>query len=162
MSEARYKIVFNGEVMPEMALDTVKDNLARLFKSDRAKIDNLFSGSAVALKRDLPESEADKYLTALQRAGVKVRKEPDQAASLSLVETDDHRPVEAAPSTSTARMKCPKCGHEQPQAAECSACGIIIEKYLARQAQLEKTAPAASPSPYAPPQAQVGEEMPEF
>ena len=71
MSEARYKIVFNGEVMPEMALDTVKDNLARLFKSDRAKIDNLFSGSAVALKRDLPESEADKYLTALQRAGAK-------------------------------------------------------------------------------------------
>lgn len=162
MSEARYKIVFNGEVMPEMALDTVKDNLARLFKSDRAKIDNLFSGSAVALKRDLPESEADKYLTALQRAGAKVRKEPDQAASLTLVETDDHRPVESAPPTSTARMECPKCGHEQPQAAECSACGIIIEKYLARQTQLEKTAPTVSPSPYAPPQAQVGEELPEF
>ena len=30
-------------------------------------------------------------------------------------------------------MKCPKCGHEQADAPQCSACGIIIEKYLQRQ-----------------------------
>ena len=36
MTEARYKIVFDGQLMPEMALDTVKNNLARLFKSDQS------------------------------------------------------------------------------------------------------------------------------
>jgi len=70
MTEARYKIVFDGQLMPEMALETVKNNLARLFKSDQSKIDALFSGSPVALKRDLAEAEADKYLAALQQAGI--------------------------------------------------------------------------------------------
>ena len=70
MTEARYKIVFDGQLMPEMTLETVKDNLARLFKSDPSKIDTLFSGSPVALKRDLAETEADKYLAALAAASV--------------------------------------------------------------------------------------------
>ena len=76
-------------------------------------------------------------------------------------------------------MTCPKCAHEQAKAIECEACGIVIEKYLARQAQLQEeaasiqssitsTSPAAEPavtasaSPYAPPQANVAEQLPEF
>ncbi|MDX5373468.1 MAG: DUF805 domain-containing protein [Pseudomonadaceae bacterium] len=170
MSEARYKIVFDGRLMPDMALETVKENLARLFKSDQSRIEALFSGEPVALKRDLPEAEADKYLAALQRAGALVRKEQDLASGLSLVETDDHRPAEPAAESSTGEMDCPKCGHRQAKAAECSACGIIIEKYLARQAQLaaeppvEAAEPAANaqPSPYSTPKAEVGEALPEY
>ena len=144
MSQARFKIVFSGELMPAAQLDEVKANLARLFKSDSAKIDSLFSGTPVALKRDLGEDEAEKYLAALQRAGAKVNKEADLGASLSLVETEDHNPPAAATATATAdsnRMSCPKCGHEQDKAAECTACGIIIDKYLARQAELAASAP---------------------
>ncbi|RJG12247.1 DUF805 domain-containing protein [Pseudomonas cavernicola] len=174
MTDARFKIVFTGELMPAVTLDTVKDNLARLFKSDRSKIDGLFSGNAVALKRDLTESEADKYLAALQNAGAKVRKEPDLAASLSLVETDGHRTSAPESVPGSDSMTCPKCGHEQPTSVDCEACGIVIEKYLARHAQLAGTTTAPSsqavpvvasttdPSPYATPQAQVGEVLPEF
>lgn len=32
------------------------------------------------------------------------------------------------------RMKCPKCGFEQPQSEECRGCGIIIGRYLEIQA----------------------------
>lgn len=166
MNQPRYKIVFDGQLMPEMPLETVKDNLARLFKSDPARIDSLFSGNPVALKRDLEENEANQYLNALQKAGANVRKELDQSASLSLVPTEEESEVEPVDS---ARMNCPKCGHEQAKAIECSACGIIIEKYLARQAQLAEEAPtpapaaaASSASPYAPPQANVAETLPEF
>lgn len=166
MTEARYKIVFTGELMPEAALDTVKDNLARLFKSDRHRIEALFSGAAVALKRDLPEAEADKYLSALQQAGARVRKEPEASASLGLVGTDDHRPAASAAAPSNDSMSCPKCGHEQAKASECTACGIIIDKYLARQAQQAASAAPASASPdaspYSPPKAQVAELQPEF
>lgn len=166
MTEARYKIVFTGELMPEAALDTVKDNLARLFKSDRHRIETLFSGAAVALKRDLPEAEADKYLSALQQAGARVRKEPEASASLGLVETDDHRPAASAAAPSNDSMSCPKCGHEQAKASECTACGIIIDKYLARQAQQAASAAPASASPdaspYSTPKAQVAELQPEF
>lgn len=174
MSQARFKIVFSGELMPAAQLDEVKANLARLFKSDNAKINSLFSGAPVALKRDLGEDEAEKYLAALQRAGAKVYKEADLAASLSLVETEDHNPpAEATATTDGSRMNCPKCGHEQDKAAECTACGIIIDKYLARQAELAASAPAititsasnndsAPASPYAPPSANVAEELPEY
>ena len=167
MSEARYKIVFDGQLMPDMTLETVKDNLARLFKSEQSKIEALFSGSPVALKRDLAETEADKYLAALQKAGARVRKE-SEGPQLSLLATEDHDQAVAA-TTPQASMDCPKCGHTQPQASECSACGIVIEKYLARQAQLQanppvpaaQPAPQAQPSPYSTPKAEVGEALPE-
>lgn len=165
MNQPRYKIVFDGQLMPEASLEMVKTNLARLFKSDLARIDSLFSGTPVALKRDLGEGEAEQYLNALQKAGAKVRKELDQAASLSLVPTEAE--TEQAVEAATPHMTCPKCGHEQAKASECSACGIIIEKYLARQAQLAEAAPAPTPvaaaaSPYAPPQANVAEQLPQY
>lgn len=165
MNPPRYKIVFDGQLMPEASLEMVKENLARLFKSDPARIDSLFSGAPVALKRDLGESEAQQYLSALQKAGANVRKELDQAASLSLVPTEAE--TVQAEQAATPTMTCPKCGHEQAKAIECSACGIIIEKYLARQAQLAEAAPvqapaAAAASPYAPPQANVAEQLPQY
>ena len=184
MSEPRYSIMFAGEVLPDFTLDTVKANLASLFKSDLSKIEALFSGQPVPLKRDLASAEADKYLAALQRAGAKVSKQ-SEGLQLSLVATDDHpedsaaAPAPAETATSSTRMTCPKCAHEQAKAVECEACGIIIEKYLARQAQLQEeaasiqssitsTSPATeseapvSASPYAPPQANVAEQLPEF
>ncbi|AGI22410.1 hypothetical protein H681_02640 [Pseudomonas sp. ATCC 13867] len=180
MDQARFKIVFDGTLMPQTPMETAKENLARLFKSDTSKIDALFSGKPVVLKRDLSDDEADKYLRALHGAGANARKEADGKVGLSLVETDDH-PSEATLASRAAaeaadgdQMTCPKCGHVQPRSGECSACGIIIEKYLARQAELAATgaAPTASApgnvasatanSPYAPPQANVSDELPEY
>ncbi|MEX6501813.1 DUF805 domain-containing protein [Pseudomonas zhanjiangensis] len=171
MTQARFKIVFAGELMPEVALETAKDNLARLFKSDPSRIDQLFSGSNIAIKRDLHEHEADQYLAALQRAGAKARKEPEAGAGLSLVDSEDHPPANtAAPTADPATMICPKCDHAQAKGPECVACGIIIDKFLARQAQqpsltVSTTTPqaaGAANSPYASPQSAVGEVLPEF
>lgn len=147
MTDQRFKIVFSGELMPDASLETVKDNLARLFKSEPGKIDALFGGRPVVLKRELPEAEAERYLTALLQAGANAYKEVDLAASLSLVETPDHNPqvAEETPAQDLPPMTCPKCGHEQPSGAECSACGIIIEKYLARQAQASAKTPRLRP-----------------
>jgi uncharacterized membrane protein YhaH (DUF805 family) len=164
MTQARFKIVFNGELMPDVSLETAKENLARLFKSDLTRINALFSGGNVDIKRDLSENEADQYLKALQSAGAKVRKEQDLAASLSLVETDDHR-TESSEAESNVPMTCPKCGHQQSKAIECSACGIVIEKFIARQAMLAESQPevvSAAATPYATPKAAVAETLPEF
>ncbi|TBU76427.1 DUF805 domain-containing protein [Phytopseudomonas daroniae] len=164
MSQLRYKIVFDGSLMPDTSMDTVKANLASLFKSDRARIDTLFGRGPIALKRDLAEDEANQYLTVLQRAGARARKEPDLAAALSLVETDEEKAASAPPPAQALQsMDCPKCGHQQDAAAECSACGVIIEKYLARQAILAESTLAqpapntseAQPTPYTPPRANI-------
>lgn len=175
MDDPRFKIVFDGAVMPSTPLETVKENLARLFKSDVSRIEALFSGQLVVLKRGLSADEADKYLSALHGAGANARKEADGLSGLTLVETDDHPSDETLAARATGQaasndsMVCPKCGHEQAKSSECSACGIIIDKYLARQAELaaiQPATPAASSapaqSPYTPPQAQVGESLPEF
>jgi len=181
MPQSKYKIVFKGELIADAGLDEVKDQLAKLFKSDHTKINALFDGGPIALKRDLSSEEADKYLAALQRTGAKVYKEADLAASLSLVATDDHdgpATIAAAP-VDSSHMDCPKCAHHQVKAAICEACGIVIDKFIARQAEHAESAPvtppaaaavsapaAASPplsaTPYAPPTANVAETLPEF
>lgn len=165
MQQAQFKIVFTGELMPGMPLEAVKANLAVLFKTDPSKVERLFSDQAAVIKSKLSSQEADKYIGALHRAGARAYKEPEHTTpTLSLVQTDEELAAAQGDKPPAALMTCPKCGHAQSQANECSTCGIIIEKYLARQAQLhESVAPqgaSATVSPYAPPSANVSEAMP--
>ncbi|MCQ2044924.1 Uncharacterized membrane protein YhaH, DUF805 family [Stutzerimonas kunmingensis] len=165
MQQAQFKIVFTGELMPDMPLEAVKANLAVLFKTDPSKVERLFSGQAAVIKSKLSSQEADKYIGALHRAGARAYKEPEHTSpTLSLVQTDEELAAAQGDNPPAALMTCPKCGHTQSHANECSTCGIIIEKYLARQAQLhESVAPqgaSATVSPYAPPSANVSEAMP--
>jgi len=115
MSDNRFKIVFDGALLPGVESTTAKLNLAELFKSNVEAIEKLFTGRPVALKRDLARPDAETYLTALKNAGIDARIEAEQPVAFSLDE-----PHETAPS---AR-------------------------------------PAASP--YAPPRAAVGDDLPEY
>ena len=97
MSEPRYKIVFDGALQPGVDLTTAKLNLADLFKSDVAAIERLFSGRAVALKRDLSHSDAQTYLQALSKAGIDSRIEAETAIELSLADVHDNPVAVAEP-----------------------------------------------------------------
>ena len=166
MDSARYRIVFDGALMPGMTAEAVKDNLARLFKTDRAKVDRLFDNTPVNIKQKLSAAEADKYLQAIRQAGAEARKEaePQLMSQLSLVDIAPAGP--AASAADSQQMDCPKCGHAQPTASQCTSCGIVIEKYLARQAELEgadrRQRSVEGALPYATPRAQVAEPMPEY
>lgn len=164
MESSRYRIIFDGALLPGMTADCVKDNLARLFKTDREKVDKLFDRGPVNIKGELTANEADKYLQALKQAGADARKEaePRLAPALSLV---DIAPAGSTEHSTSQQMECPKCGHSQPSAIQCGNCGIVIEKYLARQAQIaaiQTEGPAATALPYATPHAQVAEPMPAY
>ncbi|OAE12615.1 hypothetical protein AZH11_12625 [Pseudomonas simiae] len=89
MSDNRFKIVFDGALLPGVESTTAKLNLAELFKSDVAAIEKLFTGRPVALKRDLSRSDAETYLTALKNAGVDARIEPEQPVAFSLAEAHE-------------------------------------------------------------------------
>ncbi|MCF5050279.1 DUF805 domain-containing protein [Pseudomonas syringae] len=119
MSDNRFKIVFDGALLPGVESTTAKLNLAELFKSDVEAIEKLFTGRPVALKRDLSRPDADTYLTALKNAGIDARIEAEQPVAFSLAET-----------------------HETESAAS------------------DFSRPAASP--YAPPRAAVGDDLPEY
>ncbi|WP_111641081.1 hypothetical protein [Marinimicrobium alkaliphilum] len=73
MSETRYDIVFRGDLVLGQNIVEVKARLQKLFKADAARIDALFSGRPVTLKRNLDQAAAQKYRQVLEQAGIQVQ-----------------------------------------------------------------------------------------
>lgn len=86
MSENRFKIVFDGALLPGVEITTAKLNLAELFKCDVSAIERLFSGEPVALKHNLSQADAHTYLTALAKTGIDARIEAEPSIELNLSE----------------------------------------------------------------------------
>lgn len=72
MTEEKFNIVFRGDIVAGHKLPEVKQRLAQLFKIDTAKVEPLFSGRAVVLKRNLDSATANKYQQVLTKAGAQV------------------------------------------------------------------------------------------
>jgi hypothetical protein len=81
MADEKYDLVFRGELEPGAELAQVKQNLSRLFKMDVARIEALFSGKAVVLKRGLDAETAGKYRAAIRKAGARIETPSSQSAS---------------------------------------------------------------------------------
>ncbi|MDR2678609.1 MAG: rhomboid family intramembrane serine protease [Zoogloeaceae bacterium] len=80
----RYRIVFTGTLVPEFSVDAVKDNLVRLYRCERTKIEALFCGKKVTLKRGLAAADADRYLEKLRAAGALAHKIPEAPPAASV------------------------------------------------------------------------------
>ena len=72
MSDQQFDIIFRGDIVFGHQLADVKLKLQQLFKADAAKVDALFSGRPVPLKRGLDGVSAQKYKEALIKAGAQV------------------------------------------------------------------------------------------
>lgn len=72
MSNSEFDIIFRGDIVFGHQLAEVKLKLQQLFKTDAAKIDALFTGRPMPLKRNLDETTAKKYREALLKAGAMV------------------------------------------------------------------------------------------
>ncbi len=72
MSNSEFDIIFRGDIVFGHQLAEVKLKLQQLFKVDAAKIDALFTGRPVPLKRNLDEATANKYRDVLLKAGAMV------------------------------------------------------------------------------------------
>ena len=76
MSNNEFDIVFRGDIVIGHQLAEVKLKLQQLFKVDAAKVDSLFTGRPVPLKRNLDEATAHKYREVLLKAGAQVEVVP--------------------------------------------------------------------------------------
>ncbi|PUA28327.1 MAG: hypothetical protein B0W54_17835 [Cellvibrio sp. 79] len=76
MSNSDFDIIFRGDIVFGHQLTDVKLRLQQLFKADAAKIDSLFTGRPVPLKRNLDEVTANKYRDALLKSGAMVELYP--------------------------------------------------------------------------------------
>jgi len=72
MSEKKFDIIFRGDIVVGQSLADVKQRMATLFNIDDTKVDRLFSGGAVALKRNLDSANAKHYQQLLKKIGVLV------------------------------------------------------------------------------------------
>lgn len=69
MIDDTYEIRFSGDVVDAADVELVKTRMAALFKVDRHKIERLFSGRTIVLKRGLDAETAIKYRAALHKIG---------------------------------------------------------------------------------------------
>ena len=83
MAELRYQVVFRGKTVPDTPIEDVKANLANLFKTNEVRIDRLFSGQAVVLKKGLRQEDGERYRVLLERAGAVCEVVPLTAAQPS-------------------------------------------------------------------------------
>ena len=65
----RYKVVFTGKIQDGLDLESVKENLCGLFKTDKDRINRLLSNPPVAIKKDLDLATARKYQSAIEKVG---------------------------------------------------------------------------------------------
>ena len=72
MEGQRFAVVFSGRIVDGADPQRVRENLARLFKVDAAKVDLMFSGKPVLIKKDIDEAKARSYQAALWKAGAVV------------------------------------------------------------------------------------------
>lgn len=182
-----YEVWFSGALRSDATLSGALAALLRLFpKLDGAQAEGLLTGGPRRLKANLLEQDARRLAAVLSDAGLQVQiKTPAPPADAAPVQ----QPAATAPRTAAAAFRnpslslslepksgtpCPKCGEMAVEDGECRRCGIVLEKFLARQAaerRLEQqgaaglgsdvTAPPASvPSGYAPTRPIYGDAAP--
>lgn len=69
---ATFDVVFSGKLQAGVEAATVRENLARLFKTEPARLAHLFTGEPVPIKRGVDAATALQYQAALAKAGALV------------------------------------------------------------------------------------------
>jgi len=69
MSDQLFEVAFSGQISEGANADEVRVRVGKMFNADEAKLAQLFSGRRVVIKKNIDEATANKYQTALNRAG---------------------------------------------------------------------------------------------
>lgn len=69
MAEGSYQVIFSGRIIAGAELDMVKRNIARAFNLDAERVEKLFCGRRLILKKQIDQATAVKYQATMQRAG---------------------------------------------------------------------------------------------
>ena len=114
MDKELYDIFFRGGVMPGVSIDSVKGNLAKLFKANATQIDAMFSGRAIVIKKGLSKDAALQYQAVMEKAGAKV-----------ILREKAHSPASPTPSplasTTSSQVNAPKPVTPQPPTVQAPA-----------------------------------------
>jgi hypothetical protein len=105
MTEARFNVVFAGELVAGADPARVRENLAAAFKMDAARVEALFTGKRVVVRKDADQATAMKFRAVMKQAGAVCELEriaepaaaPAPAASPAVAPAAAAAPVPSAP-----------------------------------------------------------------
>ncbi len=115
-----YRIVFHGKIRDGHDAGSVREQLGKLFRiEDSERLDKLFSGSPVTIKKSLDEAGARKYLTVLEKAGAEVEVDPPlPGAEDDLAEFADFPSMPSSDQDLSFQTVMQSFSNEAPLAAE--------------------------------------------
>lgn len=97
-----FEVVFKGEVIEGNDVAATRANIGKLFNADEAKIERLFSGNSVVIKKDLDEATANKYIGAFKKAGAHAIVRNAAAETSEPVATQDSTAAPTTPAATSA------------------------------------------------------------
>lgn len=139
MDNELYDLVYKGELVPGFELEQVKKNLQVLFRIDAAKIEVLFSGKAIPLKKGLDFAAVNKYRVAMKKAGARVDVIESQTAKVDAVKPSTPASQKAS-ELGQSKIQGASNGSPQqnsPSAANASNSGLQTQLGAAEQKQAQ-------------------------
>ncbi|WP_070989026.1 hypothetical protein [Halofilum ochraceum] len=100
MAEGEFQVVFRGEITGDQPVEVVKQQLGNLFRMPPERVEALFSGKPVVVKKNIDESTARKLEQAFLRAGAAC--EVRGSSSASAPATPDASAATTAPAEPAA------------------------------------------------------------
>lgn len=76
MENITYSVVVTGELRRGVELEAAKQNVAALFRLDTEKVERLFCGAEITIKRGMDPGSAARYAVAINKAGLVAKVEP--------------------------------------------------------------------------------------
>lgn len=140
MAEQLFAIVFRGRLQAGAEPAAVRANFAKLFNIDAARVEQMFSGQAVIIKKGLDLLAADKYKAALAKAGAVV-----EAVDLAAADATPAAPA-PAPAPVTKAVATPLATPAPPVSAAAAPAPAAISALESRtiDPSLARSAPPAA------------------
>ena len=131
-----YRIHLSGRLLPGADAERAAATLAKLLGLSPERAAGMLDGAKRSLRGRLDAARAARVCERLQAAGIDCAADLDRPAA----------PVTSAGSMGLAPVttRCPACGAEQTGRHTCDACGIVFDKFHARQ---RGAAAARAPAP---------------
>ena len=152
MSDPRFNIVFSGDLAKGADPAATRKNFAKLFKLPEAKIEGMFSGRAIVLKKNVDIDTAGKYRVALKKAGALVSIQEIKAVPKAKVtgRASFGAGAEVASLTDEARQKddngsVDKAHPSEPQSGAVESSSEVKVPELARSAKDLALMPSGAP-----------------
>jgi uncharacterized protein YbjQ (UPF0145 family) len=104
----QYDIIFEGKTAPGKEIDSVKQALMKLLKADAGRVEQLFVGKPVSIRKNVDAATAEKYRKALEAAGALCHLRPiNGAGSRKTSDRPEATPAPAPPKTKPAPRPAP-------------------------------------------------------